>query len=76
MFLFVVQPNPSLVEQEVCVVALEGQIPPSAVMASAQVWMESYLFCQPYQAPFALSKFNTANVIRNATPIRNAVIEK
>ena len=54
---------------------VEGQIPLSVVVASAQAWMESYLFFQPYQAPLVPSKFNVANVIRNTTPSRNAIIE-
>lgn len=59
------------------VVAVEGQIPfLPMVMASAQVWKASYLFYLSYHAPFTLNKFNIANVIRKATPIKNVIIEQ
>ena len=58
------------------VAAVDGQIPLSLRVASAQVWKLSHLFYLSYQAPFTLNKFNVANVIRKATPIKNVLIEQ
>jgi len=58
------------------VAVVDGQIPLSLGVASAQVWKASYLFYLSYQAPFTLNKFNVANVIRKATPIKNVLIEQ
>ncbi len=58
------------------VAAVDGQIPFSLGMYSAQAWKVLYLFYLSYHAPFTLNKFNIANVIRKATPIKNVVIEQ
>jgi len=55
---------------------VDGQIPLFLGVSSAQVWKASDLFYLSYQPPFALNKFNAANVIRKATPITNVLIEQ